>query len=136
MFRHVMQYQGFNFSECGPTALAMLATQGVLHKRFDRYQCRAQKRTPSWWYASDVVEAGAKLGLPLQLAHISIKSQAGIYLSSYWGFGHWVVAWKLSDNLVQVLDPKRGPYTTTEARFRRSLKSTVYVSSSVIFKKE
>lgn len=125
-------YQGWNFSECGPTALSDVLSHRA-GRLISRYQCRNQKPTPSWWTAKDLVYVGNKLGGGFQIAHYSMTANAGIYLSTYLGFGHWVVAWKGSDNRIHVRDPKRGYYIVTESQFRPTLKSWTYVHTNVRF---
>lgn len=132
-YSSVAEYQGFNFSECGPAALATLIKQQRKDNSVSRFTCRSKQVNPSWWTRHSIITAGAQLGIRLDTAHYNVTATAGIYLSSYAGFGHWVVAWRDSNNRIQVLDPKRGHYILDEARFKRTLKSYVYVASTVRF---
>ena len=132
-YNAVYEWQGANVSECGPAALATLIRQHRGYNAVTRFTCRAKQPEPSWWTAHSIVSASTALGLHTELTNYTLSRQAGIYLSTYWGFGHWVVAWLHPDGRVQVLDPKRGQYRLTEREFRRRLKSNIYVASSVVF---
>lgn len=133
IYDKVYEWQGGNFSECGPAALATVVNQ-LRHDKVDRFQCRNLQPLPSWWRAVDFLEPAKALSIHLELGNATLARSAGIYLNTYWGFGHWVVAWLRPDGQVQVLDPKRGTYTTTTNIFMRGLKSRTYLATDAIFR--
>jgi len=126
-------YQGFNLSECGPACLATVIKKQRPGSAISRYACRNKQPQPSWWTAHSIVQAAKGFGFSLQIGSYSMSHEAGIYLSNYLGFGHWVVAWRSDDNRVNVLDPKRGYYIVPEHQFKNSLKSYTYVYTGVGF---
>jgi len=126
-------HQGFNFSECGPACLATILKKKTGKLSINRYLCRSKQSRPSWWTAQNIVQAASAFGVTLQIGSYSMNHSAGIYLSTYLGFGHWVVAWRGDDNRVNVLDPKRGYYIVPEQQFKNSLKSYTYVYTGVRF---
>ena len=128
----VYQWQGHNLSECGPSCLAMITNSVHPETRVSPSTCRALCPTPSWWYAANFIQPAQALDVALEVKDYSVSRNAGIYLSSYWGFGHWVVAWLDSSSLVYVLDPKRGYKQYTQDYFRRMLKSNIYLMSGTI----
>lgn len=130
-YSHIYEHQGANFSECGPACLTMLLRKSRPQLVTSHEICRGAKPTPSWWTARDIVEAGHELGLVLNVREYQLDRRAGVYLSTYLGFGHWVVAWKDGAGTVHVLGPKRGYFTMTPRQFRNTLKSNIYVSSSL-----
>lgn len=132
-YTSVYEYQGFNFSECGPSALAMIVNKSKGYKMVTPADCRKLYPTPSWWYAKHIELAAHYYGVRLTPRNsVSLDRHAGIYLSTYWNFGHWVIAWK-EGSTVKVLDPKRGYYSTTERNFKSRLKSNVWLISTVYF---
>lgn len=131
----MIEYQGFNFSECGPAAVSMVINQNRGRREVSRFTCRAISPQPGWWCARHVAKALREYDVSASITPLALTTKAGIYLHSYWGFGHWVVAYMQRDGLVRALDPKRGEYVTTWDRFKRGLKSASYVSTSVEFQK-
>jgi len=127
------EYQGFNLSECGPAALATILKKQRPDSAISRFACRARVKQPSWWTANSIVAAAKSFGVDMPLASYTMNHEAGIYLSSYFGFGHWVVAWRGEDNRVNVIDPKRGFYIMPEYKFRQTLKSNTYVYTGTRF---
>lgn len=132
-FTNVAEYQGFNLSECGPADLATVLRKKTGDMSINRHVCRNKLPQPSWWTAHSIVQAAKGFGVTFQIGSYSMHHEAGIYLSNYLGFGHWVVAWRGKDDRVNVLDPKRGYYIVSEQRFKSSLKSYTYVYTGVKF---